>query len=118
MYPVPGSGTPPSVLLRDLVLFNLKLALDGMKDVALIWISVIAVIGDLLVGGSRRGQFFYATMRLGERIDLWLNIYGTARNAENNPDGLFGESRAGDATYMGKMEELIGRERPAERARL
>lgn len=111
MLPVPGSGTPPAVLLRDLVLFNLKLALDGMKDVVLIWMSVIAVLADLVVGGSRRGRFFYATMRLGERVDLWLNIYGSARHAEANPEGLFGESRAGAPTYVGKMEELIGRER-------
>jgi len=105
-----SQGTPPLVLIRDLVLFFIKLTLDGMKDVALMWLSVGAVIIDLIIGGSRRGRLFYSVMRLGERIDLWLNVYGPARNAARNPQGLFGESRAGDPTYMGKMEELLGGE--------
>jgi hypothetical protein len=108
----PSQGTPPSVLLRDLALFYIKLALDGMKDVALIWLAGFAVVADLIVGGPRRGHYFYSVMRLGERIDLWLNIYAPANRAALNPDGLFGESRAGEETYMGKMEELIGSERP------
>jgi hypothetical protein len=112
MHPVPGTGTPPLVLIRDLVLFFIKLTLDGMKDVMLMWLSVMAVIGDLIIGGSRRGRLFYAVMQLGERIDLWLNVYGPARRAALNPDGLFGESRAGEDSYMGKMEELMGSERP------
>ena len=104
-------GTRPTVLLRDLVLFFIKLTLDGMKDVMLMWLSVIAVIGDLIIGGPRRGRLFYGVMRLGERIDLWLNVYAPAKNAALNPDGLFGESRAGDDTYMGAMEELLAAER-------
>jgi hypothetical protein len=108
-------GVKPSVLLRDLALFYIKLALDGMKDVLLIWLAGIAVIGDLLVGGSKRGQYFYSVMRLGEKIDLWLNIYAPANRAALNPEGLFGESRAGDPTYMGRMEELLGKEQPASR---
>ena len=108
MHPV--NGTPAMVLLRDLFLFHVKLALDGMKDIVLIWLSVGAVIGDLLIGGSRRGQLFYSVMRLGERLDLWLNVYGPAHAAGSNPDGLFGESRAGDDSYMGKMEQLLGSE--------
>jgi hypothetical protein len=112
MHPT-TTGTPPLVLIRDLVLFFIKLTLDGMKDVMLMWLSVGAVIIDLIAGGSRRGRLFYAVMHLGERIDLWLNVYGPSRRAALNPDGLFGESRAGDDTYMGRMEELMGSERPA-----
>jgi hypothetical protein len=106
-------GTRPSVLLRDLGLFYVKLFLDGMKDVALVWMAGFAVLADLFMGGPRRGQYFYAVMRFGERIDLWLNIYAPAKHSSLNPDGLFGESRAGEKTYLGKMEELVGGERPA-----
>ena len=100
---------PPRVLIRDFAIFLAKLALDGIKDVILIKLSIIAVIFDLAIGGSRRGRFFYKVMRLGERMDLWLNLYGAAHRARANPDGLFGESRAGDATFLGEMEELVRR---------
>ena len=112
MYPT-APGTPPLVLIRDLALFFIKLTLDGMKDVMLMWLSVFAVIADLFIGGSRRGRLFYGVMHMGERIDLWLNVYGPARRAAQNPDGLFGESRAGADSYMGKMEELMGGDRVA-----
>jgi hypothetical protein len=86
-----------------------------LKDVALVWMAGFAVLADLLTGGPRRGRYFYSVMRLGERIDLWLNIYAPANRAALNPEGLFGESRAGDRTYMGKMEEMLGGERPVTR---
>jgi hypothetical protein len=105
-------GTRPSVLLRDLALFYIKLALDGMKDVALVWLAGFAVLADLAVGGPKRGQYFYAVMRLGERVDLWLNVYAPANRAALNPEGLFGESRSGEDSYMGKMEEMLGGDRP------
>jgi hypothetical protein len=114
MHPI--EGTPPSILLRDLALFYIKLFLDGMKDVALVWMAGFAVLADLVIGGPRRGRYFYAVMKLGERMDLWLNIYAPANRAALNPEGLFGESRAGDDSYMGKMEELIGKERPVRPA--
>jgi hypothetical protein len=100
-------GTPVGVLLRDLVIFQVKLVLDGLKDAAVIPLSVVAVVLDLFVGGPRRGRIFYGVMRAGERFDRWLNLHGAARGAARNPDGLFGESRAGDDTLLGEIEEMV-----------
>jgi hypothetical protein len=100
-------GTPLSVLFRDLFIFQFKLVLDGFKDAAVIPLSVVAVVIDLFVGGPRRGRVFYGLMRAGERFDRWLNLHGAARAAARNPDGLFGESRAGDDTLLGEIEALV-----------
>jgi hypothetical protein len=55
-------------------------------------------------------------LALGERFDLWLNLYKPAAGAGGNPDGLFGESRAGDPTFLGGVEELVrGRPEPIRR---
>lgn len=98
----------PGVLIRDLFLFHFKLALDGIKGFFMVWASVIAAMADLVLLGSReRGRYFYSVLRMGERFDLWLNLYAPTRNASENRDGLFGESRAGDNSYMGRMEELV-----------
>jgi hypothetical protein len=101
----------PGVLARDFGLFYLKLLLDGFKGVILVQLGILAFCVDMifmLVAGSRR-SFFYAVLELGERFDLWLNLYGPSRRAGANPDGLFGESRAGDHTFLGEMEELVRR---------
>jgi hypothetical protein len=98
------------VLIRDLLLFHFKLLLDGVIGFTMFWFSITAVLADLfLLRKSERGNYFYACLRMGERLDLWLNLYAPARHANDNRDGLFGESRAGDDTFVGRMEEIVRR---------
>lgn len=96
-----------SVLIRDLLILQLKLLLDAVKDVLLIKLALWAVIFDVLFGRPGRPLLFYGVLRLGERFDLWLNLYGPARSAEASEDGLFGASAAGADTLLGKLEELV-----------
>lgn len=99
-------GVRPSALIRDFILLHVKLVLDGVLGLAILWLSWPAAIADLVfLSRKDRGRYFYGLLRFGERVDLWLNLYGPARNAEHNRDGMFGESRAGDHTYVGRMEE-------------
>ncbi|HEX5725087.1 MAG TPA: hypothetical protein VFX98_06450 [Longimicrobiaceae bacterium] len=108
-------GTPPGVLIRDFLIFKLKLIMDGLKDLALIQVSIVVFFVDLIFGGRRRGRLFYGLIHLSERFDLWLNLHGASRHAARNPDGLFGESRAGDDTLLGELEEMVRRAEAAER---
>ena len=102
-------GVSRGVLIRDVLIFHLKMVIDGLKDVVLFQVSIVAALADLLFGGRRRGRFFYSVMNASERFDLWLNLHSASRNAATNPDGLFGESRAGDDTLLGELEELVRR---------
>jgi len=61
---------------------------------------------DLFFGGRRR-RLFYKVIRLGERIDLWLNLHGALSKAEETGDGLFGGSRAGSKTMLGQLEQAV-----------
>lgn len=96
----------PSVVLRDLLIFQLKLWMDGLKDIVLSPISIGAAVLDLLLGPGRKGERFYRVLKLGERFDLWLNLYGAAGVAQRDPDGLFAASEPGDDTFLGTLEEL------------
>jgi hypothetical protein len=103
----------PGVLFRDGIIFYIKLLMDGVKGVALFQAGLLAFVADMilmLLTGTRRSRFFYSVLAWGERADLWLNLYGPAQRAGENPDGLFGESRAGDATLLGELEELVRKE--------
>ena len=102
-----SSGTEKYVLIRDLLIFQLKLLLDGLKDFGVFWMAIGATALDLLFPGERRGRRFYAVMRAAERFDQWLNLYGAAQHAEENADGLFGESAAGSASMLGRLEEIV-----------
>lgn len=106
------------VVLRDFVIFQVKLVLDGLKDVALSALSVGALVLDIFSGGGRRPRLFYAVLAMSERFDLWLNLSGAVSRLESDEldeDGLFGASEAGSDSLLGKVEEMVrGREIPPE----
>ncbi len=105
---VPMTLNPKSVMLRDLVIFQVKLFLDGVKDLVLMPLSVGAFLLDILPQSSARtGRNFYAVMRAGERFDLWLNLYDATRRVDPGRDGLFGESLAGANNLIGQVEQAV-----------
>jgi hypothetical protein len=99
-------GRSKWVLLRDLAIFQIKLLLDGVKDVVLAPLSFAAAATDILLPGARPGHRFYAVLRIGEKYDRWLNLFSAASAASADRDGLFGASRAGSASMLGRMEEM------------
>lgn len=105
---------PPGVLIRDLLIFQLKLWMDGLKDVVLLPISVGAGILDVLLGPRSSGYRLYAVLRMGERYDLWLNLFGAAAEAERSGEGLFGGSEPGDGTMVGRLEEMSTESKKSE----
>lgn len=113
---LPKTGASRWVILRDLGLFQLKLFLDGLIDLTLAPLSIAAAIVEIFFGGERRGRLFYTILRLGERADLWLNLYGASRKAD--VDGLFGGSKAGSDSLLGEIEQrLRGGDEPRRRRR-
>ncbi|MDE0074455.1 MAG: hypothetical protein OXR82_00840 [Gammaproteobacteria bacterium] len=128
----PGNPSLPvvtrSVAFRDFVVFQVKLALDGVKDAVLMSLSVIAIVIDMIAGGGRRPRRFYAVIRLCSRFDRWLRLHSTKGFAETGellwPDqpgtgAGIGERRmlGSDAdTLIERVEDLARREsKSAER---
>ena len=62
-------------LVRDVVVFQIKLGFQALLGLALIPVSAAAAALDLLLGNWRRPRWFHAVLRFGERcerrIDLW-----------------------------------------------
>jgi hypothetical protein len=104
------------VLLRDLAIFQLKMLLDGAKGLLLSQVALAAAVVDVLFLRHTRGRLFYKVLAFGEKADLWLNLYGAAAGARTDEDGLFGRSRAGSDTMLGKLEEMVREREPDLRA--
>jgi len=66
-------------LAGDLGVFELKLAIDGLKDIVLAPLAVAAVLADMVMPEKSRGIFLRAVIRIGERFEAWLNLYGVGR---------------------------------------
>ena len=100
------------VLLRDLAIFQVKLVLDGLKDIVLMPVTIAAAAVDIISPGVRPGHRFYAVMSLGERFDRWLNLFSASDRADASKDGLFGTGRAGRAgrnSMLGGLEDILAR---------
>jgi hypothetical protein len=97
------------VTLRDFVIFQIKLALDGLKDLVVIQLSVLALIVDMLSGSGPRPRYFYSVIRVAERFDAWLGLHGAiARlDAGEAEGGLFEASEAGADSLLGKLEQMV-----------
>lgn len=104
---IPRVSQDRTVIIRDLVIFQLKLLLDGVKDIILSPLSVLAAGLDLIAPTEKRGKRLYAVLMLGERFDHWLSLYKSMERASSNAEGLFGASRAGANDLLGKLEELV-----------
>jgi hypothetical protein len=77
-------------VLRDVIVFQAKLLVDGLRDLLLSPLSVFAALVDLLVPGDDGGKRFYAVVRFGRRTERWINLFGAAsRHAPDTaPEGV------------------------------
>lgn len=66
-------------LARDAGVFELKLAVDGVKDLLLAPLALAAAVADMIMPVESRGVFLRAVIRIGERFERWLNLYGLER---------------------------------------
>lgn len=65
-------------VLRDVIVFQAKLLVDGLRDLLLSPLSIAAAFIDLLVPGDDGGKRFYGVVALGRRTERWINLFGMA----------------------------------------
>ena len=95
------------VTIRDFLIFQFRLILDGVKDIVVFNASIVAMVLDLLSGAGRRPRLFYSVLKLSERFDLWLNLNGAMEGLDETDDGLFGTSSAASDTLLGRLELIV-----------
>ncbi len=102
------------VTLRDFIIFQVKLYLDGGKDLVVSVVSAVAMLLDLIAGRGRRPRLFYSVMRGSKRFDRWLNLHSSldrfdGRQMDAPDDQLLGEGEVSDAgadALLAQFEEL------------
>ena len=95
--------TPLWVLIRDVGVLQVKLIVDGLRDLILVPASLIAGVVSLArTENGKPGPQFYQLVSVGKQSEKWINLFGALRNAppEVAPQGHFGEV---------DMDDLISR---------
>ena len=101
--------TSRNVTLRDFVIFQSKLALDGLKDLVAFNLSIVAIILDFISGRGKRPRLFYSIVRASERFDRWLNLHSVVLRMDErgSAEGLFGGANEDDDSIVGEIERMI-----------
>ena len=63
-------------LIRESVIFQLKLLADGFRDLMLLPISLIATLVGVLRGGDEPDREFRQVIELGRQSEQWINLFG------------------------------------------
>ncbi len=61
--------------LRDVLVFQLKMLLDNVRDFALMPISLVAALLDVFFKGERYGALFYRVLKWGAHSEEVINVY-------------------------------------------
>jgi hypothetical protein len=68
--------------LRDVLVFQFKMLLDNVRDFALMPVSLVAALIDLIFKGERQGSFFYQVLKWGAHSEEVINVYSAIESQE------------------------------------
>lgn len=71
-------------LIRDAIVFQVKLAIDALRDLVFSPLSIAATLIDLITGGEHPGRYFYAVLAAGGRTEGWINLFGAPSRTEGH----------------------------------
>ena len=87
-------------LIRDIVVLQFKLVIDGFRDFLLVPVSLVVGLFSVFRGGDRPGVEFYELLQFGRRSERVINLFGAADRLP--------ESEAADPGVP-DIDNLVGR---------
>ena len=94
--------------MRDVVVFQLKMFLDNVRDLVLMPVAAVAALIDLLLRGEREGTLFYKVLQWGAHSEEVINVYSAI---EHHDPGKFRISQAYTVDgVIARLENVVVRE--------
>ena len=101
-------GTVRWRLLRDLGVLQVKLLVDGLRDLILVPASLVAGIISIVQSvDGKPGPQFYRLLAWGKESEIWINLFGAVSNSPEEieqPSG-FGAQDIDD--IVGRLETFV-----------
>ena len=90
-------------LIRDIAVLQVKLIVDGLRDLILVPASLIAgIVSIIRTTDGKPGDEFYTLVSIGKQSERWINLFGALRNA---PPEIIDEHHFGEAD----IDEIVSR---------
>jgi hypothetical protein len=83
LLPDDEADRPPLwTLIRDIAVLQVKLVVDGLRDLLLVPASLIAgIVSIARTTDGKPGPEFYSLVSVGKQSERWINLFGAMRNA-------------------------------------
>lgn len=110
LIPTPprGEGDERWRFMRDVVVFQLKMFLDNVRDIVLMPVSLVAALIDLVLRGDREGARFYRVLRWGRHSERVIDVYSAIEH--HAPDTFeIGKDYTVDGV-IARLENVVSRE--------
>jgi len=75
---------PPALwpLIRDIGVLQVKLVVDGLRDLVLVPASLVAgIVSVVKTKNGKPGSEFYNLVSIGKQSEQWINLFGAIENA-------------------------------------
>jgi len=84
---MPDSSAPEDAqsrktIIRDVLIFQVKLWLEGFKDIVLMPLSLGAAVIDVFFRRENGCGALYSVMKLGDRFERWVHLYAALDQRE------------------------------------
>lgn len=98
------NGRPPLwTLIRDVAVLQVKLVVDGLRDLILVPASLIAgIVSIVKTNDGKPGNEFYTLVAVGKQSERWINLFGALGNA---PPEVVEQTHFGDAD----IDDIVSR---------
>jgi hypothetical protein len=95
-------------LIRDVAVLQVKLVVDGLRDLILVPLSLIAGIVSLASGENGvPGTQFYRLLGVGKQSEVWINLFGAMKNAPPDLEHPMPFPDADMDEIVGKIEAFV-----------
>jgi hypothetical protein len=104
LLPEDNESRPPMwTLIRDIAVLQVKLLVDGLRDLILVPASLVAGIISLSkTKDGVPGTEFYTLVGVGKQSERWINLFGAYKNA---PPEVIEKSHFGNAD----IDDIVSR---------
>jgi hypothetical protein len=94
-------------LLRDIAVLQVKLIVDGARDVVLVPVSIIAGIVSLAKSNFAADNEFYELLRLGKKSENWINLFGAAEPPQSGERDFVKSSDNDIDALVSRVESFV-----------
>ena len=95
-------------LVRDVVVFQFKLIVDGIRDFVLVPVALLAGLVSLVSGDNGKpGPQFYQLLDVGKKSEHWIDLFGALRHSPSDVvDGVHFPD-AGMDEFLDRFEDFM-----------